>query len=129
MTRRRSRTLARPMPLDIGWSSRSSRKPIPSSSTSMIARPFSRQLRIVIEPGPTLRDSPCLIEFSTSGCRIMLGTIDVERVGADLLAHLQLRAEPHDLDVEVLVDRLELLAQRDEVLVAAHQPAQQRPTA
>src|SRR5688572_29467881 len=48
--------------------------PIPSSSTSMMARPAWRELRMVIEPGPTFRDSPCLIEFSTSGCRIMLGT-------------------------------------------------------
>ena len=33
------------------------------------------------------------------------------------------------LDVEVLVDRLELLAQRDEVLLAAQQPPQQARTA
>ncbi len=32
----------------------------------------------VMQPGPTLRARPCLIEFSTSGCRIMLGTIDVQ---------------------------------------------------
>ena len=37
---------------------------------------FGSKLRIEksIEPAPILRDSPCLIEFSTSGCRIMLGT-------------------------------------------------------
>ena len=45
--------------------------------------------------------------------------------GADLLVDRQLRAEADDLDVEVLVDRLELLAQRDEVIGAAHQAAQQ----
>ena len=50
---------------------------------------------------------------------------DVEGVGADLLVDLQLRAEPDHLDVEVLVDRLELLAQRHEMVGAAHQPAQQ----
>ena len=34
---------------------------------------------------------------------------DVDGVGTDLLAHAQLRSELDDLDVEVLVDRLELL--------------------
>ena len=50
---------------------------------------------------------------------------DVERVGMDLLLDAQLRAEAHDLDVQVFVDRLELFAQRDEVIGAPHQAAQQ----
>ena len=48
---------------------------------------------------------------------------DVERAGADLLVHLELRPEPDDLDVEVLVNRLELFAERHEVIGAAHEPA------
>ena len=53
------------------------------------------------------------------------GHDDVEGVGADLLLDLELRPEADDLDVEILVDRLELLAQRHEVIAAAQQPAQQ----
>src|SRR3990170_5846737 len=41
---------------------------------------------------------------------------DVERFGADLLHHLELGAEPDDLDVQVLVDRLELFTQGDEMV-------------
>ena len=48
--------------------------PAPSSITSMMAWPFARTLRIVRRPWPTFGDNPCLIEFSTSGWRIMLGT-------------------------------------------------------
>ena len=83
------------------------------------------RVRIVMRPSPTLRDRPCLIEFSTSGCRIMLGTMTSSVSGLICLSTLQLRTEADDLDVEVLVDRLELLAQRDEVIRAAHQAAQQ----
>src|SRR5476649_670739 len=48
------------------------------------------------------------------------GDDDVEGVGADVLHDFQLGTEPHDLDVEIFVDRFELLAQRDEVIRAAH---------
>jgi hypothetical protein len=37
-------------------------------------------------PPPTLRDSPCLIEFSTSGCSIMLGTMTSSVSGSTVLA-------------------------------------------
>ena len=47
------------------------------------------------------------------------------RVGADVLEHPELRSEAHDLDVEIFVDRFQLLAQRDEMLVTAEQPPQQ----
>ena len=80
---------------------------------------------MVIRPPPTFRDRPCLIEFSTSGWRIMLGTMTSSVSGLICLIDLQLRPEPDHLDVEVLVDRLELLAQRHEVIGAAHQPAEQ----
>ena len=82
-----------------------------------------------MRPSPTLRDRPCLIEFSTSGCRIMLGTIDVEARLVDLLLDDQARAEADALDVEILVDGGQFLAQRHEVLLAAEQPAEQRRTA
>ena len=82
-----------------------------------------------MRPPPTLRDSPCLIEFSTSGCRIMLGTMTSSVSGVDLLVDAQLRAEADDLDVEVLVDRLELLAQRDEVIGGCAAAGAAGPTA
>ena len=99
--------------------------PMPSSSTSIMARAVLAQLRMTIVPAPTFRENPCLMEFSTSGCRIMLGTIEVERVGAMSFRTFSLRPEPDDLDVEVLVDRLDLIAQRDEMILATEQPAQQ----
>ena len=49
----------------------------------------------------------------------------VERVRVDLLVDVQLRPEPDDFDVQVLVDRLELFAQRDEVIRASQEPPQQ----
>ena len=54
---------------------------------------------------------------------------EVDRVRVDVLHHFQLRSEADHLDVEVLVDRLELIAQRDEVLVTAQQTSQAAPTA
>ena len=42
---------------------------------------------------------------------------------------LSFGSEAHRLDVQVLVHGLELLAQGDEVLLAAQQPAEQRRTA
>src|SRR6266536_1739327 len=53
------------------------------------------------------------------------GHDDVECFGADVLDHFQLRPEPHDLDVEVFVNRLELFAQRHEMVSAAHETAKQ----
>ncbi len=93
--------------------------------TSMMAWPRSRTLRIVMRPSPIFGASPCLIEFSTSGCSSMLGTTTSRLPGSMSFSIAQLRAEADALDVEVLVDRLELLAQRDEVLLAALQPPQQ----
>src|SRR5678816_1192847 len=49
-----------------------------------------------------------------------------DSVRADLFSDAKLRPEANDLDVEVLVDRLELFTQRDEVLMAAQQPPQKR---
>ena len=66
-----------------------------------------------------------MIEFSTSGCRIMLGTT-MSRLPSSISFSTTSRAEADALDVEVLVDRLELLAQRDEVILAAQQAPQQR---
>src|SRR5262249_45651885 len=40
---------------------------------------------------------------------------DIERRRTDLFDHAKLRAEPYDLDVEVFVDRLELLSKRHEM--------------
>src|SRR5579864_3911197 len=49
----------------------------------------------------------------------------VEGVGSDLFLDPQLRSEPDDFNVEVLVDRLQLFAQRDEVIRAAHEAPEQ----
>ena len=56
----------------------------------------------------------------------MLGTTTSRRRLVDLLVDDQARAEAHPFDVEVFVDGLEFLAQRDEVLLAAEQPTKQR---
>ena len=50
---------------------------------------------------------------------------DVGGVGRNFLAHAQLRAKAHHLDVEVLVDRFKLFPQRDEMLLAAQQATQE----
>src|SRR6266853_1494036 len=50
---------------------------------------------------------------------------DVECGRMNLSDHLQLWPEPDHFDVQVLVDRLELFAQGDEVIGAAQQPPQQ----
>ena len=126
MTRRRSFTLLRPMPSENAVSRRSSVMPSPSSITSMTAPPPLRSARIVIVPPPTLRDSPCFTQFSTSGWRIMLGTRTSSVFGLDVRPHPKLRAESNDFDVEVLVDRLELFADRDEVIGIAEPAPQQR---
>ena len=47
----------------------------------------------MIRPSPIFGDSPCLIEFSTSGCRSMLGTTMSRRVGDRWLFDMQLRPE------------------------------------
>ncbi len=41
----------------------------------MSVEPSRTSVRMVMRPPPTLRARPCLIEFSTSGCSSMLGTI------------------------------------------------------
>ena len=50
---------------------------------------------------------------------------DVERIRADTLHHFQARTEPNNLDIEVFVDRFQLLAKRHEVIRAPHQTAEQ----
>ena len=50
-------------------------------------------------PAPTLRVRPCLMAFSTSGWRIMLGTIRSRASGAMSLRH-PAWAESDHLDVE-----------------------------
>src|SRR5262245_1738714 len=49
----------------------------------------------------------------------------VGRAGFNLLTDLQFRTEPDDLDVEIFVDRVELFAERHEVLVTAKEAAEQ----
>ena len=53
------------------------------------------------------------------------GQDEVERCWIDILLDLQARAKAHVLDVEVLVNRFELLAQCDEVVLASEQAAEQ----
>ena len=65
-------------------------------------------------PSPSFCDSPCLIEFSTSGCSSMLGTTRSRRRGIDDFLDPQRGSEADALDVEVLVDRFELFPQGDE---------------
>ena len=125
MTRRRSRTLARPMPLAIGCSSRSSRNPIPSSSTSIMTRAVLAPAADDDRAGADLARQAVLDRVLDERLQDHARHDHVDGVGRNLLAHAQLRPEAHDLDVEVLVDRLELLPQRDEMLLAAQQTAQE----
>ena len=83
-------------------------------------------MRSVMVPPPTLRESPCLMQFSTSGWRIMLGTSTSSAPRVDLLVHLELRPEADLLDVEVLVHGFDLVAQRHEVIGVAQPAPQQR---
>ena len=48
--------------------------PSPSSETWTTAPSSLGRVQMVMVPPPTFRESPCLMQFSTSGCRIMLGT-------------------------------------------------------
>src|SRR4249919_370007 len=82
MVRSRSLTLLRPIPSSSACSSRSSVMPSPSSWTSMMVLPSQMLVLMVMRPPPTLRARPCLIEFSTSGCSSMLGTITSSVAGA-----------------------------------------------
>src|SRR5205085_9623784 len=49
----------------------------------------------------------------------------IEHRGVDLLVDPKLRSEANALDVEILIHRLELFAQRHEMLLAAEEPPQQ----
>ena len=55
----------------------------------------------------------------------MLGTTMSSVAGSIVFLDLQSGTEAHALDVEVFVDRFQLLAKRDEVFLAAQQPAEQ----
>jgi hypothetical protein len=54
----------------------------------------------------------------------MLGTMISRAVGSICLSTTERRSEADALDVEIFVDRLEFLAQRDEVFLAAQQAPQ-----
>ena len=82
----RSRVVDTPMPF---CSARqpSSDSPTPSSRTSIQSLSPSRRAVIWMWPGPAFRATPCLMAFSTSGCRIRFGTQRVERFGLDVESH------------------------------------------
>ncbi len=65
------------------------------------------------------------MEFSTSGCRSMLGTTTSRLAGSIDFSIVSFGPKRTRFDVEILVDGLELLAQRDEVLLAPQQSAEQ----
>ena len=76
-------------------------------------------------PPSIFDDKPCLIEFSTSGCSSMLGTMMSSDAGLEFLHHPQLvAAEAHDFDVQIVVDEFHFLAQRHEGIAAVEQAAQ-----
>ena len=125
MTPRRSLTLLRPMPSVSAVLSRSSRHP------QAVVFHFDDGVAVLAEAADGDASAADLARKSVldrvfhQRLQDHAGHDRVERVGADLFFHLQLRAEPDDLDVEVFVDRLELLAQRDEMIAAAEQTPQQ----
>ena len=75
---------------------------------------------------PWMRGSrPCLMLFSISGCRRMLGTRTLEGLGIDVLFDAQLvGAKADHLDVEVIVGEAELVAEGDVGVVILEQRAQ-----
>ena len=91
----------------------------------MIVWPFCNTLRMVIAPVADLGRQAVLDRVLDERLQQHARDHDVEGVGVDRFLDLQLGAEAHRLDVQVLVDRLELLPQRHEVLLAAQQAAEQ----
>ena len=67
-------------------------------------------------PGPDFFETPCLMAFSTSGCRSSVGTQRVERLRLDVEADDQPIGESRLLDFQVLRQEVELRLQRDFVL-------------
>ena len=82
----------------------------------MTACAVVQRLVIVMRPPPTFGDRPCLIEFSTSGCRIMLGTMTSSVSGWMRFSTRSCGPKRTHSMSQVLVDRLDLFAQRDEVI-------------
>ena len=125
MTRSRSSTLLRPMPPPCVRAAEYLVEPFVGHAQAIVVH-FDDGAAVLAAaaqddaPAADLAaQMPCLMEFSTSGCRIMLGTTPSSVSGLMLLLDRELGPEPHDLDVQVLVDRRQLLPQRDEVIVAA----------
>ena len=79
----------------------------------------SRPATICTWPPPVRGAMPCLIAFSTSGCRIIRGTSASSVVGIDVHADSQTILEARLFDLEILLQELELFLQRDLGLAAA----------
>ena len=78
--------------------------------------------RSLIRPPSILGEIPCLIEFSMIGCRIMLGIMqDSVRSSISFFDSQLVLPEATDLDVQVVVDKLHLFPQGNEILVALQQ--------
>ena len=98
---------------------------MPSSSTSITTRAVLTPAADHDRPRTDLARQAVLDGVFDERLQNHARNDELDRVWADLLANTQLRPEPYDFDVEVFVDRFEFFAQRDEVLVAAKQPAQE----
>ncbi len=68
---------------------------------------------IWMSPRPLRGDTPCLIAFSTSGCRISRGTSASSVSESIVVADRQTILEADLFDLEVLLQELELLLKRD----------------
>ncbi len=81
----RPATFAMPMPLVSPGAAAVTSIPTPSSSTSTISAASSNRLRKVMLPPSAFGASPCLIEFSTSGCKSIAGTTTSSDSGSSSL--------------------------------------------
>ena len=87
--------------------------PTPSSRTSIQSLSWSCRAVMSMWPGPAFFETPCLMAFSTSGCRSSVGSERVERLRLDVEADDQPIGEARLLDLEVLREEIELRLERD----------------
>ena len=99
-------------------SARPPTSPTPSSRTSIQSLSPSRRAEMSMCPGPAFRATPCLMAFSTSGCRSRLGHQRVERLGLDVEADDQPIGEARLLDLRGTSTRNSELGLERDLLLA-----------
>ena len=88
-------------------------KPPPLSWTSSVSSSARRRDRNRIRPGRACGSMPWRMAFSTSGCRMRLGTLASRVSGAASISTSRRSAESDVFNFEVALQELQLLAQGD----------------